>query len=312
LLDEGTAGRVLTTRNRESHKGTYGHVYIVAGSRGKSGAALMAGQSALRAGAGLVTLLLPTGLQRHVAGRVPELMTEPLPETPEGTLDTAALEPILGFAKQADAIVIGPGLTTHDATKRLVQELVRLSPAPIVLDADGINAFAGKPEVLRNDAGRAVVITPHPGEMARLLGTSIFQVQAHRLETALRCSREYGWCTVLKGYRSIVATPDGRVRINPTGNPGMATGGTGDILAGMIGRFLAAWGLRFHGADLLALGDYVGTAVYLHGLAGDIAAAEKSEESLVATDLVTSMPKAFLSIVRGRPAGSRRKNAACP
>ena len=301
LIDPRIVRGVLPPRPRDSHKGAYGHVFVVAGSAGKSGASIMTGHAALRSGAGLVTLLLPASLQRDIAGRVPELMSEPLPETGAGTLDESALQPVLLYLEQADAVVVGPGLTTHPSTRRLVQAIVRLSPVPVVLDADGINAFAPRPETLRNDMGQAIAITPHPGEMARLLGCSIANVQSRRLETALGCAKEHGLFTVLKGFQTIVAAPDGRALINSTGNPGMATGGSGDILSGMAGRFVAGWNRKFHGADMRALGDGLAAAVYLHGMAGDIAAAEKGEESLTATDLIGTLPRAFKSVYPGSP-----------
>jgi ADP-dependent NAD(P)H-hydrate dehydratase / NAD(P)H-hydrate epimerase len=301
LIDRHIVRGVLPPRPRDSHKGAYGHVFVVAGSAGKSGAAIMTGQAALRSGAGLVTLLLPSGLQRDIIARVPELMSESLPETRAGTLDETALGPVLDHLKQADAVVVGPGLTTHPSTRRLVRGIVRLSPVPMVLDADGINAFAPKPETLRNEGGQAIAITPHPGEMARLLGCSISEVQSRRLETAVNCAREHGLFTVLKGFQTIVAAPDGRTLINSTGNPGMATGGSGDILAGMAGRFVAGWNRKYHNADLRALGDALAAAVYLHGMAGDIAAVEMGEEPLTATDLIGSLPPAFKSVYPGEP-----------
>ncbi len=296
LIDPPLARQVLPRRARDSHKGTYGHLYVLAGSRGKSGAAIMTGHAALRSGAGLVTLLLPAGLQRDVVGRVPELMTESLPETAEGTLARSGLDTALSHIERADAVVVGPGVTTHSQTRDLVHEVVRRSPVPVVLDADGINAFASKPERLRNEMGQAIAITPHPGEMARLIGRRISEVQSRRFETALAASQDHGFFTVLKGFQSVVAAPDGRVLINSTGNPGMATGGSGDILAGMIGRFVAGWRRRFHGSDVRALADHLAAAVYLHGRAGDIGLQESGEESLTATDLLHHLPAAFLSV----------------
>jgi NAD(P)H-hydrate epimerase len=269
----------------------------------------MTGTAALRSGAGLATLLLPAGLQRDIVARVPELMSESLPETKSGTLDESGLALVLEYLKQADAVVVGPGLTTHPSTRQLVRGVVRLSPVPVVLDADGINAFAPKPEALRNESGQAIVITPHPGEMARLLGRSIADVQSRRVETALGCAREHSLFTVLKGFQTIVATPDGRTLINGTGNPGMATGGSGDVLAGMAGRFVAGWNRRYHSSDMRALGDALAAAVYLHGMAGDMAAIEKGEESLTATDLIGSLPPAFKGIYPG-PAGARHASSA--
>jgi NAD(P)H-hydrate epimerase len=299
LIDAPQVRKALPPRARDSHKGTYGHVYVVAGSRGKSGAALMTGMAALRSGAGLVTVWLVESLQRDVVGKFPELMTESLPETPQGSLAREAAERVLAQAGQADALVVGPGLTTQQPTREAVRELVRRSPVPVVLDADGINAYASDVQSLRNDHGQTVILTPHPGEMARLLGSTIQEVQKHRLEAARSCAEDNNCFAVLKGYQTIIASPSGSVFVNCTGNPGMATGGSGDILAGMTGRFVAGWNSKYHGADLSALSDYLAAAVYLHGLAGDLAAEEKGEESMVATDLIPFLPAAFHRVRRG-------------
>ncbi len=298
LMDRSRIRRTLPARARDSHKGTFGHVFVLAGSRDKSGAAIMTGLSALRSGAGLVTLMLPESLRRDVIGKVPELMTAWLPETREGTADAAAAKTVFDLLTQADAVVIGPGLSTNKSTKQLVGEIVRKSPVPIVLDADGINAFARTPESLSNEAGHPIVITPHPGEMGRLLGLKTAHVQRRRLEIAGDCAIQHGVFTVLKGYQTLVATPAGRVFVNTTGNPGMATGGTGDILSGIMGRFVAGWRQKFDGNDREALADFISAAVYLHGLAGDYAAAEKGEESLIATDLIAHLPDAFKGVCR--------------
>jgi NAD(P)H-hydrate epimerase len=293
LIDAPAVRRAVPARARDSHKGTYGHLFVVAGSRGKSGAALMTGLSALRCGAGLVTLWLPKSLQRDVVGKVPELMTEFLPETKAGTSDAAGADVLLSQLQQADTLVIGPGLSQERGTRDLIRRLVQRSSVPTVLDADGINAFSSHPENLKNQAGQPVIITPHPGEMARLLGRTISSIQKNRVETAQHCALTHGCYAILKGFQTVVASPTGRVLINSTGNPGMATGGTGDILAGMVGRFTAAWYCKFHGADLEALAEYLAAAVYLHGLAGDFAATEKGEDSLIATDLLAQLPAAF-------------------
>jgi NAD(P)H-hydrate epimerase len=253
----------------------------------------MTGLAALRSGAGLVTLWLPNSLQRDIVGKVPELMTEFLPETDAGTSDSAGAEAVLSQLGQADALVIGPGLTQERRTGDLIRRLVRESRVPVVLDADGINAFASHPENLKNQEGLPVIITPHPGEMARLLGRTILSIQKSRMETARHCAAAHGCHVILKGFQTVVGTPTGRLLINSTGNPGMATGGTGDILAGMVGRFTAAWCRRFKGVDLGVLAEYLAAAVYLHGLAGDFAAGEKGEDSLIATDLLTHLPAAF-------------------
>lgn len=299
LIDTTRVRRALPTRPRASHKGSFGHVFVVAGSRGKSGAALMAGLASLRSGAGLVTLWLPKSLHSDVVGKVPELMTEWLPETDAGTADLSGAERLVKESSEADVVVIGPGLTTNARTRELVRLLVRRSPIPVVLDADGINAFAGRSHELRNDAGNPVVITPHPGEMARLLGITIARVQGDRLQTARKYAEEQGVFVVLKGFETILATPSAGALINPTGNPGMASAGTGDILAGMTARFLAGWVRRYRGVDFGALADYLSAAIYLHGLAGDLAAQDKGMESMVATDILEHLPAAFRQVLRG-------------
>lgn len=293
LIDPGQVRRALPPRARDSHKGTFGHVFALAGSRDKSGAALMAGLAALRSGAGLVTLMLPESLRKDLVGKVPELMTVWLPETREGTPDVSAAKTVLDQLSQADTVIIGPGLSTNGSTQQLVREVVHEAPIPVVLDADGINAFAGNAGDLRNGGGNPIAITPHPGEMARLLGIAITEVQRRRLETAESCSVQNKIFTVLKGFQTVVASPGGRLYVNSTGNPGMATGGTGDVLSGMLGRFVAGWRRRLNGANPEGLGDYISAAVYLHGLAGDLAAEDKGEESLIATDLLSFLPAAF-------------------
>jgi NAD(P)H-hydrate epimerase len=296
FADEALARRALPPRPRTGHKGTFGHVYIAAGSRGKSGAALMTGIAALRSGAGLVTLWLPESLQREVVGKVPELMCEPLPETNDGTAAAGSADPLLSRLGSCDCLVVGPGLTTHPETQGFVHEIVQRSTVPVVIDADGINAFDTCPELLCNRCDQPIAITPHPGEMARLIGLPIAEIQMNRLETARRWSQRTGCYIVLKGFQTITAAPDGSAYINSTGNPGMATGGTGDILAGIMGRFAAGW--KTKGADPGILGGFLAAAVYVHGLAGDLAAEEKGMESLIATDLVPFLPGAFKRISR--------------
>jgi len=296
-IDPAQVRKALPRRARDSHKGSFGHIYVIAGSRGKSGAALMTGLAALRSGAGLVTLWLPKSLQRSVVGKFPELMTEFLPETEEETSDRAGAEKVLAQLPQADALVLGPGVTTHPSTRRLIWELVQKSPVPVILDADGINAFVSPAAPLRNEASQPVVITPHPGEMARLIGRKIPEVQKDRLEAARSSSERYNCYVVLKGFQTVIATPAGELYINATGNPGMATGGTGDILAGMMGRFVAAWKRQVMLESPCNLADYISAAVYLHGLAGDLAAEEQGMESLIATDLLTYLPKAIKKVL---------------
>jgi hydroxyethylthiazole kinase-like uncharacterized protein yjeF len=256
----------------------------------------MTGLAALRSGSGLVTLWLPKSLQRTAVGKFPELMTEFLPETGDGTMDQSASCTVLAHLSQADALVVGPGVTTHASTRKLVWELVRRSPVPVVLDADGINAFAPPADPLVNELGQPIILTPHPGEMARLTGRKIPEVQKNRIETARSFASQHRCHLILKGFQTVIATPAEDLFINSTGNPGMATGGTGDILAGMVGRFTAAWNQQASRNNPLSLAHYLSAAVYLHGLAGDLAAGETGMESLIATDLLTQMPRAFKKI----------------
>jgi NAD(P)H-hydrate epimerase len=293
LVDEIQVRNALPQRARDSHKGSFGHVYVMAGSRGKSGAALMTGIAALRSGAGLVTLWLPKSLQKSVIGKFPELMTEAMPETAEGTSDRAGAQGLLKLLPGIEALVIGPGVTTHPSTRRLVWELVRRSPVPVVLDADGINAFVPPAEPLKNEGNQPVILTPHPGEMARLLRKTISDVQKNRLGIASEYAVKRHCYVVLKGFQTVIATPEGELFINASGNPGMATGGTGDILAGMLGRFVAGWNIQRRRSGQAKLADYVCAAVFLHGIAGDLAAEKKGMESLIATDLLEFLPAAF-------------------
>src|ERR1019366_3528545 len=287
---------LLAPRALDANKGSYGHVLVIGGSLGKAGAAAMAGFSALRAGAGLSTVATPKSVLATVASFHPELMTEPLPETATGTISLRALGPGLNSLLERKTLAIGPGISrnpeTADFVRRIVQaaekssagNLVGDSIVNLVVDADALNAFEGAAEKL-NGRGRTVVITPHPGEMSRLTGLSIAEIQAHRLEVARDFAREHGLIVVLKGHRTLIAAPDGTVWVNPTGNPGMATGGTGDILTGMVAGLIAQ-----HPQHALAA---TALAVYLHGLGGDLASESVGENSLVATDLVRFLPQAF-------------------
>src|SRR5271157_914979 len=280
---------LLDPRPAESNKGNYGHVLVIGGSVGKAGAAAMAGMSALRAGAGLATVATPKSVLPTVAGFHPEVMTEPLPETDAGTISAAAVERLDALAKGKSVLAIGPGISRFPTTSGLVRTVVAKSELPIVLDADGLNAFEGHAVEL-NGKGRLLVITPHPGEMARLAGCSIADVQKDRLGVARKFAREHDVTVVLKGHRTLVVQPDGEAWANPTGNPGMATGGTGDILTGMIAALIAQNMIARHPNDALLA---VLAAVHLHGLAGDVMRETVGEHSLVATDLVRGLPDAF-------------------
>ena len=282
---------LLAPRPMDSNKGMYGHVLIVGGSLGKSGAAAMAGMAALRAGAGLVTVATAMSALPNVAGFAAELMTEPLPETDSGGIGIASMKSgkLQQLASTMTVVAIGPGIGRHPETVEFVHEAVRSLKCALVIDADGLNAFDGKTELL-DGSERALVLTPHPGEMARLAGVSTKAVQADRLNVARNFAREHRLVLVLKGNLTIIALPDGTAWVNPTGNPGMATGGTGDILTGMTAGILAQ-----------IPGDAARAAVaaaYLHGLAGNVAAETMGEHSLVATDLLTGLPEAFRRATR--------------
>jgi NAD(P)H-hydrate epimerase len=275
---------VIGPRPAESNKGSYGHVLIVGGSLGKAGAAAMAGMAALCAGAGLSTVATAKSVLGTVAGFHPELMTEPLPETNAGTVAAAALEQITELSKAKSVAAIGPGISRNPETAELVRSLIAKLQVPIVLDADGLNAFESRADEL-NGKGRTLVITPHPGEMARLAGSSVADVQKDRLGMARRFAREHEAIVVLKGHRTLVVQPDGEAWVNTTGNPGMATGGTGDILTGMVAGMIAQNPKQVFRAVL--------AAVHLHGLAGDVMQESVGEHSLVATDLLQGLPEAF-------------------
>jgi NAD(P)H-hydrate epimerase len=280
---------LLAPRAREGNKGSYGHVLVIGGSLGKAGAAAMAGFAALRAGAGLSAVATPLSVLPTIASFHPELMTEPMAETKDGTISLRALGPGLdALLERRTLIAIGPGISRNSETAEFVRSLVNRgatsSVVNMVVDADALNAFEGSADQL-NGRGRILVITPHPGEMSRLTGLSIAEIQSNRLEVARKFAREHELIVVLKGHRTLVAAPDGTVWVNPTGNPGMATGGTGDVLTGMVAGLIAQH--PQHALEATAL------AVYLHGLAGDLANESVGENSLVATDLVRFLPQAF-------------------
>jgi NAD(P)H-hydrate epimerase len=279
---------LIAPRHADSNKGLYGHVLVVGGSMGKAGAAAMAGISALRAGAGLSTVATPKSVLATVAGFHPELMTEPLPETEAGTIATSAGVRIEELLKSMTVLAIGPGISRDPHTATLVRSLIA-NKIPMVVDADGLNAFQGHTNEL-NGADRTLVITPHPGEMARLAGCSTADVQKDRLGVARSFAREHAITVVLKGHRTLVVQPDGEAWVNTTGNPGMSTGGTGDILTGMVAAMIA----QNPNHVMLA----VCAAVHLHGLAGDLMLETVDEHSMVATDLLRGLPEAFRSAQR--------------
>lgn len=279
-----------TPRAMDSHKGTYGHVLLLAGSVGKTGAAALAAKSALRAGAGLVTVAAPVSALPVIAVLGMEFMTEPLPETTEGTLSLAALDGgrLDRLVEGKSVLAAGPGLGGHPETAELIRRVTNRYAQPLVLDADGLTAWAGKLGEL-DTAGRARVLTPHPGEMARLTGATTAEIQKQRIDAARELAMKYGAHCVLKGARTLIASPGGEVGVNPTGNPGMATGGTGDCLTGLIAGLLAQHPSR-------DVGEVVRAAVYVHGLAGDFAAGHKGHAPMIAGDLIEAVPEALASL----------------
>ena len=289
LLTRERMREIVPVRTPDSHKGDFGRVLIVAGSRGRTGAAHLAALGALRSGAGLVTIAAPRSAVPIIAAMAPEYMTEPLDETPEGTIDFGAIDRVLDL--KADVIAVGPGLGQSAGTSAFVHALVERAGVPLVLDADALNAFASEPERLVGRDGVDVIITPHPGEMARLLNISIEAVQHDRLKHAREFAVAHRLHVALKGHRTVMAGPDGRTFVNLTGNAGMATGGTGDILTGMI----AAWF-----AQLLDAEAATKLAVYLHGSAGDLAEADEGEVSLTAGDLASRIGDAILELTARR------------
>jgi hydroxyethylthiazole kinase-like uncharacterized protein yjeF len=267
---------LLAPRSRDGHKGTYGHVLVIAGSRGKTGAAAMCGMAALRAGAGLVTVASDESAIPVIAGHAAELMTEPL-----------VIGRISSIVEKKDVVAIGPGLGTHPETVAMVRRAVAGFAQPMVVDADALNALAGSDW---NGKGKLRVVTPHPGEMARLCGKTTADISADRVDAARGLATQRSVTVVLKGERTLIAFADGRVWINPTGTPAMGTGGTGDILTGLTAGLLG----EFPKQPNLA----VAAAVYLHGLAGELGAAALTEKCLVATDLLRYLPAALEECVR--------------
>ena len=272
-------------RNVNSNKGMYGHILLIGGSHGKAGAPSMSSLAALRAGAGLVTAGVPESILNTVALITPELMTTPLQET-AGAVALSNLEPeaLERLLKGIKVIAVGPGLSTDGDASEFARELVAKTTLPIVIDADALNAFAGQDHRL-DGSGRTIVLTPHPGEMARLVGKTVKEVEADRINLARRFATEHQLTLVLKGWRTLIAHPDGRIAVNTTGNPAMAKGGSGDILIGIVAAMLG----QFPGNVARA----VEAAVFLHGLAADFAAHAMDEHTVLATDTLAHLSDAF-------------------
>ncbi|MDP3789842.1 MAG: NAD(P)H-hydrate dehydratase [Candidatus Omnitrophota bacterium] len=270
-------------RAPDAHKGDFGHVLVIAGSSGYTGAAYLASQAAILSGSGLVTLAVGKSLYPIMATKLVEVMVKPFFETKDYSLSLLAEKDLLSFSERCNCLAIGPGISQNKETQHLVRNLITKLPKPIVLDADGINAFVGHLDMLGNAQGK-LVLTPHPGELARLIEKDVGEVQRKRKDIALNFANEYNTVLVLKGYNTIVASPGGECYINETGNAGMATGGVGDILTGMIASFIG------QGADAFTASIL---GAYFHGLAGDLAQKESGILSLIATDLLNKLPEAL-------------------
>lgn len=299
LLEASDVAAAFPVRPAHAHKGSFGHVLVIAGSAGKTGAAALASQAALRIGAGLVTLAVPASLQDVLAMKLTEVMTEPVAETAARTMSPEARERLLALAQGKSAIVLGPGLGTHPGTVTLVRQLLPELQAPIVLDADGVNALAGASELLRDLAAPAV-LTPHPGEMARLAARSRDEVVRDRVDLVPAVAARLGVTLVLKMARTLVGGGGGPVAIVPTGNPGLATAGTGDVLAGIVAGLLA------QGVPPRLAAE---AGAYVHGLAGDVAAARLGEEAMLAGDLLGAVPDAVRQV---KEVAAARSAAARP
>ena len=285
--------RLLPGRDPRAHKGSVGRVLVVGGSVGLTGAVALAARAALRSGAGSVQAAIPTSLNDILEVKLTEEMTVPLPETAERTLATAALEPLLARAADAHVVALGSGLSRHREAAELARRVAAECERPLVIDADGLNAFEDHPDAI--PAARAPrVLTPHVGEMRRLTGLEAQEIEAGRIDVASVWARRWRAVVVLKGAPTVTASSDGRVMVNPSGNRGLATAGTGDALTGAIAGLIAQ---RLEPWDAACLG------VYLHGMAGDLAASEKGQAGLVAGDVVENLPLAFLGLARLRAEG---------
>jgi ADP-dependent NAD(P)H-hydrate dehydratase / NAD(P)H-hydrate epimerase len=282
LLTPEQIRELVEPRAADSHKGDFGRVTLVAGSRGKTGAAHLAAMGALRSGAGLVTVATPASCLAVVASMAPEFMTEPLADGKDGTVTQGGLDRVLDL--RADVIACGPGLGRTPGVAEFVRGLLDRATIPLVLDADALMVLADEPGRLVGREERDVIITPHPGEMARLIGSTAEEVQVNRIEVASTFAATHHVYVVLKGHRTLIATPEGHVFINPTGNPGMATGGTGDVLTGMIAAWLA---------QLLDAEAACRLAVFLHGAAGDLAESEEGQAAMTATDVLACLGPAL-------------------
>jgi len=281
LLTPDLIRSILRARAPDAHKGDTGHLFVIAGSPGKTGAASMTAISAMRAGAGLVTLGIPSSLNSILESQVVEVMTYPLPETVDNTLGEASFDTIMDLLSDKKCLALGPGLGTTVETKTLVHRIIKESNKPIVIDADGLNCLVGHTEILRG-LSVPIILTPHPGEMARLIDTTAGDIQKNRIYFARKFSEKFQIHLVLKGAGTVIAHPDGKVFINPTGNSGMASGGMGDVLTGIIAGFIAQ-GYTPETASHLG--------VYLHGAVADALAESIGPYGFLATEVMDAIPK---------------------
>ncbi|MGN0448877.1 MAG: NAD(P)H-hydrate dehydratase [Ruminococcus sp.] len=281
--DRNIVKKAVFNRPDDANKGTLGSLLCICGCYGMAGAAIMAGKAALRCGLGLLKTALPKSIYPIAAGAIFESVFFPLDETSDGKISKSNIDFLLCEAEKSSAVLIGCGLSVCDDTEELVNSFIENCTKPLVLDADALNCVAKNPDILKK-AKAPIIITPHPGEMARLVKSTTKAVNENRAEIAADFAKEYGVVTVLKGSGTIIASPDGKILINRTGNSGMATGGSGDVLAGMTGSLLA------QGANVF---DAASAAVYLHGLSGDIAAEKLGKISMLPTDLIDEIPQAF-------------------
>ena len=283
--DKNIVKRAVPNRPDNANKGTMGTLLSICGSFGMAGAAILAGKSALRCGVGLEKLAIPKSIYPIAAGSILESIFLPLSETSDGKISRTNIPSLLLEAKKSKAVLLGCGLSVCDDTKALVKSFVENCTAPMVLDADALNCIAENPEILKKRKSD-IIITPHPGEMGRLCGITAKKVNADRVNVALSFAKKYGVITVLKGTGTIIASPNGQALLNTTGNSGMATGGSGDVLAGMTAGLLAQGKSAF---------DCAAAAVYLHGLAGDFAAEKLGKISMLPSDIIDYIAQAFKS-----------------
>lgn len=287
LVTESDIRQILPRRRPDGHKGTFGTCLVIAGARGYSGAACLTAMAAIRAGAGLVRVAFPQSLAPIIEARVIEPVKHPLPETTDATLSLDAASPILDLAADATSIAIGPGISTHQETKKLIREILPQLNKPMVIDADAINNLVDAEETLKQ-CSAPLILTPHPGELSRLIGVAPNEINNRRIEIARETARNFNCVLVLKGAPTVIATPQGKVFVNNTGNSGLGSGGTGDVLTGLIAGLLA------QGASPL---DASLIGVFLHGKTADIAAQELTEYCLIAGDLLQFLPRAFAELV---------------